>query len=221
MRYPPHVRCGLKALAVVAVGLCGCDINGNDLLYPGASVFEAPDRGFHFHFLSPPWRFQDKEAKHLAFLVVDSYSQFHRSGEVTISHKLWIAHESAAADPQTFVQSLRQKAVAAKKTVSRDVAQLTTLTGEKGWDYVAHAPDNKGGRYYYRDAAFSDANGKVVSFIMLAAYDLATQDIDDLLESFTAGPDDGTVAPPRKPDRGASASDSGPPDLLKFDGGGP
>jgi hypothetical protein len=212
------VRIGVSI--ILAVGLCGCDINGNDQLYPGASVFEAPDKGFHFHYLSPPWRFQNKEAKHLAFLVVDSYSQFHRSGEVTISHKLWIAHESAA-DPKAFVQSLHDKAVKEKKTISRSVKQFTTLTGEKFWDYVAHASDKKGGNYHYRDAAFTDANGKVVSFIMLAAYELATQDIDDLLESFSAGPDDGTETPPRTPDRGASAQKDLGPDLLKLDGGGP
>lgn len=207
------------------LALAGCDLNGNDLRYPGASVFQAQDGGFHFHFLAPPWRYQKKEPKHIVYLVVDSYSQFNRSGgeEVTISHKLWVSYGTQAS-PRAEMEYLRNRAVTGGKIVETDVASFETLTGEEGWSYVTHKDEGEKGRFYYRDAGFLDASGKVIQFSMTAAYPLDVQDIDDLLCSYSAGPDDGTPTPrrlfdgsqpPAKPDLFLA------PDLGIADGGAP
>jgi len=205
--------------------LAGCDLNGNELRYPGASVFQAPDGGFHFHFLAPPWRYQKKEPKHIVYLVVDSYSQFNRSEgeEITISHKLWVSHGTQAT-PRAEMEYLRSRAITGGKIIETDVASFETLTGEEGWSYVAHKDEGEKGRFYYRDAGFLDASGKVIQFSMTAAYPLDVQDIDDLLRSYSAGPDDGTPVPrrlfdgsqpPVKPDL------YGAPDFSIADGGTP
>jgi len=206
---PPHwTAIGLIGLAL----LTACTINGNAQTYPGASVYQAPGGKFHFHFLAPPWRYKPKEAKHLVYLVVDSTSQFKRSGDISINHKLWISYDPGTR-PETVVSDLRDKAVAAGKTLHRDLESFNTLTGEQGYQYMAYKDDAKtGDRYDYRDVTFTDIDGHVVLFAMVAAYSLWDQDMDDVILSYSAGPDtDDTESPSRRFDGLPLFLDSGTP----------
>jgi hypothetical protein len=118
---------------------------------------------------------------------------------------------------------LRNKAIGAGKTISDDVDEITTLTGEQGWEYLAYKDEGEKGRFYYRDTAFTDANGRVVLFTMVAAYPLDVRDVDDLMRSFSAGPDEGTRTPKRLFDgsQPPQQPDQGLPDSGAADGGLP
>jgi len=195
------VRSTLAVLLLV-LPLGACEINGSTQTYPGASVYQAPDNGFHFHFLSPPWRYAEKEQRHLVYLVVDSFSQFHRAGDVTISYKLWVSHDQSAS-AQVGAVALRDKALGAGKMMHTDLESFETLTGEQGWQYMAYKDDPKGERYYHRDSLLTDGHGRVVLFSLTAAYPLWEQDVDDVILSFSDGPDlDDTQTPPKRPDGG-------------------
>lgn len=212
------VRSRLVPLLALAFVLVGCDINGTGQVYPGASVFQAPDRSFHFHFLSPPWRYKPHATGEIVHLVVDSFSQFNDDPkDLSITHKLWVK-AATSADPRSAVQVLRDEARTKTRTITRDLHQVTTLTGEKGWQYLAYR-DEKTGRFYYRDSALALGSSAAVLFSFVAAYPLDEHEIDDLVQSFSAGPDPGEDTPPRIWD--ATARDGAARDVKpSVDGGG-
>lgn len=189
----------LAALAAISL-LAGCDINGNDSTYPGASVFEASDKAFHFHYLAPPWRGGKPIKGALIHLLIDGFTEHEWKAE-PITYDLQVAYVAGTSAAQAAAARAVSAVKVDKRTVSKEVAQVTSLTGEQGWEFHSH----KSGfnyRVFYRDTFFADKNGKVVHFAMIGVFALEEQDIDDLLLSFSADADDGSEVPPRRPDAG-------------------
>lgn len=173
--------------------LVGCDINGTSLAHPGASIYQAPDEGFHFHYLSPPWRTASGEAQLLVKLVVDAYGEFSPSDD-KLSHILRISY-GATSSPFEEARLARDAAMA-KGHVSPEVpAALVSLTGQAGWQFFSHqeTPDD---RNYFRECFYLDALGRVVRLALAGAFPMDEQNVEDLVLSYSSGPDDGTATPP-------------------------
>lgn len=184
----------------------GCDLNGNELIYPGASIYEAPDRGFHFFYLSPPWRSQVPEEGHLLYLVVDSFGAEH-----TITHKLWVGYSEISSKPRLAAELMRNDALKMGRSITTGVSEFETQSGDTGFEFTAFH-DEATGRFYYRDALFLDVHGKLVLFQLVAVDPLDDPDIDDLILSFATGPNPGTHPTP-SPKKSATSWD--------LDGGAP
>jgi hypothetical protein len=185
----------LVLVLALPLALTACDLDGNAQVYPGASVYEAPDRGFHFHYLSPPWRqLATDRNKWLVHLVVDEPGK-----EDSTSHKLWVGYHKGTV-PKTAADQLRDESKNKGHTISSDVAKITARTGEEGWECHAYKDYPTAGRFYQRHVVFADSSGSLVHFSFWTAYPTDEQDIDELVLSYSAGPDDGTETPSRKPD---------------------
>jgi hypothetical protein len=190
---------------IVALLLAACDLSGGQT-YPGASVYEAPDRGFHFHYLSPPWRTNPTSAPFLVHLVIDEVGQ-----RDTTTYKLFTGYYiGGGATPQAAAHALRAAAAAATPawTITLEPASVTTRTGEQGWEYHGYRDFAGADRFYQRETVFTDATGKLVVFSLSTVYPTSESDVDDLILSFSAAPDEGTETPARKPDAGAQQPDS-------------
>lgn len=189
-------------ITAATVLLGACDINGTSQTYPGASVFQSPSRDFHFHYLAPPWRYGAPEGGLLGHLVLDPFSQFNPNDHA-VSYELRVAY-CAKATTQGAALAQRDVAVSAGQTVSRDVAPLTSLTGETGWELYSFkdrlTKDNTTVRLYYRDSFYATSLGKVVRFGLSGLYPVDEPDVDDLVHSYSASLDPGTDVPPRIPD---------------------
>ena len=189
--------------------LVGCDFSGSGHPYPGASVYEASDKSFHFHYLAPPWKKgQVENPSDLAYFFVDTERQYNRSDPITISHKLWI-REARGATPELAIQAYRGGAAAQGYTNYHDVTPFKTRSGAEGIQYMAYN-DQAEGRFFFRESLMLDANQRIVRFSFYTAYPVHDQDIEDLVLSFDAAPDDGTETPgalvpakPTSPDGGA------------------
>jgi hypothetical protein len=169
----------------------GCGLDARALTYPGASVYQPSSKDFHFHYLAPPWLADATPKDALIQLSIAATSQ--APGTIGSSHQLRVAHADGSS-AWSAAQTQRQAALQAGATLSRDVEALTTLTGESGWDVQAYR-DLAPGRAFYRDAFFTAATGQLVRFSLLSAYPTDELEIDDLLLSFSAGPDPGTPGP--------------------------
>jgi hypothetical protein len=204
-------------LTVAVLLLAACDLNGNTT-YPGASVFEAPDRGFHFHYLSPPWRTSSTASPFIVHLVIDEVGQ-----RDTTTYKLFVGYyQGTGATPQAAASGLRAAAAAATPawTITLEPKSVTTRTGEQGWEYHGYRDFAGADRFYQRETVFSDASGRLVFFSLSTVYPTTESDVDDLILSYSAAPDDGTETPARKPDAGAGLTDFGGVD-TKTEGGAP
>ena len=197
---------------VVAVGLlAACDINGNTTDYPGASVYEAPDKGFHFFFLAPPWRGAQPQPALLVHLAVSGPYQLPDSKDYT-AFDLQVSYLKAA----TLLKGVQVLTSAAAKegiTVSKDAVLVASRSGEVGWELSGHK-DEKNGRVFHRFSLFADLNGRVVLLHLRSYLSLAHRDLDDLVFSFTAGPAPEVDTPARVPD--SAQADS----LPALDAGG-
>ena len=217
--FAPSLRraagCLAAGLALV-LGLAGCNLNGHQT-YPGASVWQAPDDSFHFHYLSPPWRVARPEGI-LAYLVVDGANQYSARDPAAVTYKLWIRRATTQGGPHAAATALSSAARTIGRTIDQQVATITTRTGEVGYEYLAHQDYPEKGRLHQRETVFVDAAGRLVQFTAQSLYELDTADMDALLQSFSTGPDEGTETPGRKPD----ASNVTVVDLTtSADGGGP
>ncbi len=201
----PTFACPTCLLGVVL--LAGCDLDGNSLRYPGASVFEPPARDFHFHYLSPPWRIRPKPADLIAHLSVDVLDQFNPTSNA-FSHELRLSY--ATGTSREAIDAVRLVLAKAGHSFRSEVAPVRALTGEVGWDLLSTV-QTSAGLGYHRETFFTASSGKPVRFSLTSAYPLDEQDVDDLLGSFSAAPDDGSVTPPRVRDRGVASADAGAP----------
>ncbi len=202
-----------KAVVVVVLGLAvalsGCEINGNDALYPGASVWQAQDKGFHFHYMQPPWRIKPPEKGLLVRMLVDGFMIYTPNSD-SITYHLEVSYHGNKST-ELAAKAVKAKLVKDKHTVTADLVQVRTLTGEQGWDLHTSKPGFSS-NLHYRNTFFEDENGKVVRFSLIGQYRLDEQDIQDLILSYSATADDGTEVPERKADArvkdGGTAKDS-------------
>jgi hypothetical protein len=181
------------ALAPLLLLAC-CDINGGQQLYPGASIYESPTRSFHFHFLAPPWHREPPPSEVLVYLAVSILSQFNLENQ-SISHHLQVTFGSER-EARREADVAQEKATRDGRIISRTISSVTSLSGEQGWEFHAFK-DRSSGRQYFRDSFFSDGEKRIVHFSLTSAYPLDDQDMNDLIFSFSAGPDPGTKVPPR------------------------
>jgi hypothetical protein len=186
---------GLLAVTLLSAG---CEINGGPLTYPGASVFEPPARDFHFHYLSPPWRHRAAPADLLALLAVDVYDQLNPTGDA-LSHELRVSY--GTGDNRATIEAARAVLAKAGHAFRGEITAIRALTGEEGWDLLSTV-QTPIGIAYHRETAYTASSSKPVRFALTAAYPLDEQEVDDLLQSFSAGPDPGSVTPPRVKDAG-------------------
>jgi len=181
----------------LAVALTGCEINGNDSAYPGASVWQAPDKGFHFHYMQPPWRVKPPKKGLLVRMMVDGFMIYTPNSD-SITYHLEVGYHSSKS---TELAAKAYKAVLLKDkhTVTKDLEKVEALTGEEGWNLhtskLGYSAD-----LHYRNIFFEDQNGKVVQFSLIGQYQLDDQDVQDLIQSYSAAADEGTEVPRRKPD---------------------
>lgn len=181
-----------RALLLLWVALPGCHVNGRQLDWPGASVYQPPGGDFHFHYLAPPWRQEAASPGELGRLSIPASAQ--GPGTIASSHLLKILVTSSGS-PRAAAEAQRQNEVNARHTLSRDLAPVTTLTGEEGWDLQSYQ-DLPPGRAYYRESFFATASpGRVARLSLLSAYPTDENDIEDLVASYSAGPDPGTPGP--------------------------
>lgn len=185
--------------------LGGCEINGNDSLYPGASVWQAQDKGFHFHYMQPPWRQVPPRKGQLVRMLVDGFIIYEVNSD-SISYHLEVSY-SAAKTPELAAKAVKAMLLKDKHTIVTDLATVRSLAGDEGIELYTskHAWSAS---FNYRNAFYTDANGKVVRLSLIGLYPLDEQDAQDLIHSYSASEDDGTEVPVRKPDRGV-AKDGG------------
>jgi hypothetical protein len=191
---------------IALLTLAACDINGKQQTYPGASVYAPPTRDFHFHFLEPPWRPAKIESGKLFALAVDSLGQL-SAEDKAISHKVTLSYEDGA-DSRRGADNAIAEHQKSSRIITKSPAAIQSLTGESGWDLLAYK-DQTAGRAYYRDSFFTTSSKKVIRFSFVAAYALDDADIDDLVLSFSAKPDEGSATPKRHDptDAGPAGSD--------------
>jgi len=196
-----------QATLLLLAVLAGCDINGGPLTYPGASVFEPPAHDFHFHYLSPPWRLRTPPADLIALLSVDVFDQFNPSSSA-LSHELRISYGTGSS--RDTIEAARTVLLQGGHQLRGEITALRALTGEQGWSLLSTV-QTPAGVAYHREAAFTASSQRPVRFALTAAYPLDEQEVDDLLQSFSAGPDPGSVTPPRVHDLGLPPTDGGAP----------
>lgn len=192
---------------LVLVALAGCDLNGGPLTYPGASVFEPPARDFHFFYLSPPWTRRTTPSDLLALLAVDVFDQFNPSTKAH-SHELRVSYGTGSS--RATIEAVRATLASAGHSFRGEITALTTLGGAPGFDLFSTV-QVASGLAYHRETVFTASTQKPVRFALTAAYPLDEPEVDDLLKSFSPGPDQGSVTPPRVRDAGTPASDGGTP----------
>lgn len=186
---------------LLTLALCGCEISGNDATYPGASVWQAPDKGFHFHFMQPPWRIMPPTKELLVRMLVDGFVIFTPNSD-SITYHLEVRYHTAKST-ELAAKAHKAKLLKAKHTVTRDLEQVKALTGEQGWDLHTSTPGYSA-NLHFRNIFFEDKNGKVVQFSLISQYLLTEQDVQDMVQSYSAFADDGSEVPERKPDSGVS-----------------
>ena len=198
-----------RAIGILVLATLGsaCDLNGGPLTYPGASVFEPPARDFHFFYLSPPWRHRPTPADLLALLAVDVFDQFNPSSNA-LSHELKVSY--GVGTSRDTIEAARAALAGAGHAFRGEITPIRSLTGEAGWDLLSTV-QTANGIAYHRETTYTASSQKPVRFAITAAYPLDEQEIDDLLKSFSAGPDPGSVTPPRVRDSGQPATDAGAP----------
>ena len=181
----------------LAVALTGCEINGNDSPYPGASVWEAPDKGFHFHYMQPPWRIKPATKGLLVRMLVDGFMIYTPNSD-SITYHLEVSYHSGKS---TELAAKARKAVLLKDkhTITKDLEEVESLSGEDGWD-LHTTKIGYSSNLHYRNTFFEDENGKVVQFSLIGQYQLEEQDVQDLIQSYSATADEGTEVPERKTD---------------------
>ncbi len=187
------------SLVTLTAVLSGCEINGNDALYPGASVWQAQDKGFHFHYMQPPWRQVPPRKGQLVRMLVDGFIIYEVNSD-SISYHLEVSY-SAAKTPELAAKAVKAQLLKDKHTVTTDLATVHSLDGDEGIELFS-AKHAWSASFNYRNTFFTDANGKVVRFALIGLYPLGEQDAQDLILSYSASEDDGTEVPERKPDRG-------------------
>jgi hypothetical protein len=192
--------------ALLAVLLAACDINGTGQPYPGASLYQSPNRDFHFHYLAPPWRHGKPEAGKLVHLVVDNFGQF-TSTDKALTHQLWASYGSAATSREV-ADSAALELTQAGRTLTVPVSEIVSLGGDRGWQVLA-VRDVPTGRFYYRECVFTAMAGVPVRLSLTGFHPLDEQDIDDVVLSFSASVDPGTQVPPAHLDA-AVRQDQGP-----------
>ena len=192
------------ALAIV-VSVAGCELSGNGQDYPGASVFEAADEAFHFHYIAPPWARMPARDGAMAFFIVEIDSGLLGVSEVT--HQLWVSY-APEGNPLAAALRRQQQLSAAKHVVTRPLGEIVSRTGEIGQEILTEKGE-PAARNYFRDSFFADKNGRVIHFRLSAIDPTDHLDVDDLLRSFNAKAGNGENVPNKRPD-GYGARDGGP-----------
>jgi hypothetical protein len=183
-----------RALLLLCLALPGCDLNGRELDWPGASVYQPPSKDFHLHYLAPPWQNEAPGPGELGRLSIPATAQ--GPGTISSSHLLKILVMKVGS-PLAAAEAQRQNELNVRHTLGRDLTRITTLTGEEGWDLQSYQ-DLPQGRAHYRESFFPTAlPGQVARLSLLSAYPTDENDIEDLLASYSAGPDPGTPGPER------------------------
>lgn len=195
------------ACLLVIVGLAACDLNGGPLTYPGASVFESPARDFHFFYLSPPWTRRTTPSDLIALLAVDVFDQFNPSSKAH-SHELRVSYGTGSS--RAAIEAVRSTLASAGHSFRGEITAVTALRGAPGFD-LHSTVQVASGLAYHRETVFTASSKTPVRFAITAAYPLDEPEVDDLLKSFSPGPDKGSVTPPRVRDSGAPAFDAGAP----------
>ena len=205
--------------ALLVVLSAGCEINGNDSLYPGASVWQSSDKGFHFHYMQPPWYHKAAEKGWLVRMQVDGFMLYSAVSD-SITYKLDVGYHKATS-AELAAKTVKAERLKNKHRITTDLDEVVSHGGDEGWELYSTRPGFSA-NLYFRDTFFADDNGKIVHFAMLGAYALDEQDIHDMIRSYAAGPDDGSDVPERRPDSAVAKKDGGAQDgPIKKDGGKP
>ena len=141
-----------------------------------------------------------------SFGIGDSPPQPPKAAEV----RLDIAY-SGSKSTELAAKAHKAKLVTEKHTVTTDLEQVTTLTGETGWDLHTSRPGYSS-TLFCRNTFFEDKNGKVVHFSFISINKLDELDVQDMVQSYSASADDGSEVPRRKLD--ARVFDAGTKDAT-------